>query len=398
MVLTSNSDSETRRITELLTQRYLEAEHFTKTAKQYPRPKKNKRSTTFKYEHMLRSSTDPSNNDKRATRFNFITSHEHFSSKKLEDLEPITLRDMYVNKIHTGRFLLCRTIQDPFYVTSMMTLIEDSNDEIENLSLYNFSQDYEINPRLILPKGSILLIKEPYLKNMLSSQEDYHIRVESPTDIIILSELDYDEKFSNYFLDKWKSNNEESKLSFDELNKTGNRNFVEQSYHQAISNYTKALNLAKKTNDVKNSELKKTLNNRAAAYLKLEKFNKAFLDTVRSSEIESATDNSDLVNDEKAYFRMGKAAYNMRQFETALNAFEKCLALNFQNKEANEWMKKTKMRLSESQTGKYDMKLIIEQSYVQKLPLLDLADYVSPDIEVVNLNGDPNNKGIRFFV
>jgi tetratricopeptide (TPR) repeat protein len=400
MVENSESSNEMKRMTDILVKRYEVAENFSKTAKQYPRPRKDKLNATTRYEFMMYESNNvkPSNKDQLKTRFNFITTHEHFCSKKLENLEPITLQEMQVNKIHTGRFLLCRTVQDPFYVTSMMSLVEDSNDEMENLSLYNFNNYYELDPKLILPKGSILIIKEPYLKSMLSSQEDYHIRVESPSDIIIISDLDYEEKYSKYLLDKWTSNASESEFTFDELNKKGNRLFVEQNYHQAIRYYTKALNLAaKKALDVKNSDLKKTLNNRAAAYLKLEKFNHAYLDTVRSSEIESAADDSDLVYNEKAYFRMGKAAYSMRQFETALNAFEKCLGMNFKNKEANDGMQKTKQRLSETLTGKYDVKSVIEQAFVQKQPLLDVADYISPDIEVVNLNNDTNYKGKLFF-
>jgi tetratricopeptide (TPR) repeat protein len=90
---------------------------------------------------------------------------------------------------------------------------------------------------------------------------------------------------------------------------------------------------------------------------------------------------------------MGKAAFNMRQFDLALEAFEKCLALNFKNKEANEEILRTKKRLVESSTGKYDMKSVIEHALVHKQPRLDLADYVSNNIEIRIINNDSNYKG-----
>jgi tetratricopeptide (TPR) repeat protein len=232
---------------------------------------------------------------------------------------------------------------------------------------------------------------------MLSSPANFYIRVESPSDLIILSDLDKDEKYAQY-LNKWTDiSDPDRSLSFDELNKKGNRYFAGQVYHSAIRYYTKALNRAKEDTTVKTSDVKKTLNNRAAAFLKLGKFNRAYQDTIKSSQIENSNDTSDSVNNEKAFFRMGKAAYNMRQFNLALEAFEKCLALNFKNKEANEEIIRTKKRLAESSTGKYDMKSIIEQALVQKQPRLDLADYVSDDIEVRNINNDPNYKGVFFI-
>ena len=49
----------------------------------------------------------------------------------------------------------------------------------------------------------------------------------------------------------------------------------------------------------------KTLSNRAAAYLELEMFNEALKDARTSALIEPS---------EKAFFRMGRALYEMRQF------------------------------------------------------------------------------------
>jgi tetratricopeptide (TPR) repeat protein len=389
---------------EMMFRQYEEADRQAKNAKPYPRPKKDAYKAISGHEQMIIQTKDYNKNKNnknesgyRNVRFNFISNKEHFSSKKLEDLTPIKLKEMQVNKIHAGRFLLCRTIHDAFYVTGTIVLVQDSDGEVEHLSLYNFSNSYLIDAKILLPRDSILIVKEPYMKNMLSSPKDFHIRVESPTDLIILSDLDKDEKYAQYFLPKWTKNLERS-LSFDAFNRKGNEFFVGKDYHSAIRYYTKALNLAKEDTTAKTSDVKKTLTNRAAAFLKLDKFYRAYLDTVKSSQIDDANDSGDAVNNEKTFYRMGKAAYSMRQFDVALEAFEKCLKHNPQSREAKEEIARTKARLYESSTGKYDMKSIVQQALVQKKPRLDLADYVSDDIEIRNINNDSNYKGMYYSI
>jgi tetratricopeptide (TPR) repeat protein len=394
MAKTSNSQIEEEAKIHKLIKKYDDAEKLAKSARQYPRTEKNKTTVIANHDFAAQESLKEVASDKVKVRYNYVTSKEHCCAKRLEDLEPIQLNEMFVNKIHYGRFLLCRTIKDPYYMAGMLTVVQDSNDELENLSLYNFSDNYLLEPKVLLPKHSILIIKEPYLKSMLNAPDNFHIRVESPTDLIILSEMDYDEKYAKYFLEKWsEAGSSEQNQTFEDLNRKGNAFFVEQSYHLAIRFYTKALNLMKRaTKFVQSSDVKKTLNNRAAAYLKLEKYNQAYQDTANSVSIVLQDQSG---SNEKAYFRMGKAAYAMRQFETALAAFKECLALNPANKQASGEIARTRARLREAQTGRYDMKSVIDQVFNQKLQRLDLADYFSPDIsfQVLN-NNDFNNKGM----
>ena len=60
--------------------------------------------------------------------------------------------------------------------------------------------------------------------------------------------------------------------------------------------------------------------NRAQVNLKLNKYYNAYNDAEKS--IQFSTRNKD-----KAYFRMGKAAYSMRQFEKSFENFKKCLEI-----------------------------------------------------------------------
>ena len=386
-----NLDQE--RILELVRVSVQNAENFAKTAKTYPRPSKEFNATLLKHKNAESKLKTKEKSASEEIKLNNVASTKHSSLKKLSDLDPILLRDMHLNKIHEGKYLLCRTIETPFYLTSLTTLIQDGTEDIENLCLYNFCRDYNIEPACILPKFSILLIKEPYLTSSMNNIEDFYIRVESPSDVIILTDSDINEDNRKFFLDKWFPDCE-SDLKFEKLSVQGNKLFSEKNYYEAVRFYTKALNLANRhENLISSTDVKKTLNNRSLANLKLEKYFCAYQDAQKSLRIQDG-ESKNTQNDEKAFFRLGKAAYSMRQFESAFDAFTKCYDLNNNNKDAQSELSKTKQRMNEAKTGQYNFKSAIDRAKNQNQLRLDVADFVSSDIEVISLNNDPNYKGV----
>lgn len=131
---------------------------------------------------------------------------------------------------------------------------------------------------------------------------------------------------------------------------------------------------------IKLKKTAKTYNNRAAAYLKLDMFNEAFLDAQESARIEPS---------EKAYFRMGRAMYEMRQFAQAADEFRKNLALNDDNERAREELGRSERRVRESETGDYDIKKLVGDVHAGKLRL-DVADYMSKSIRIEEVSGKRN--------
>lgn len=111
-------------------------------------------------------------------------------------------------------------------------------------------------------------------------------------------------------------------------------------------------------------------------------FNEAYKDAAESERIEPS---------EKAYYRMGRAAYSMRQYSLAAESFRKCVDINNKNKKAVEDLARCEERTRESRTGFYDMRRLI--SLVKEGVLrLDVADYVSDLIKIADI---PNkSKGI----
>jgi tetratricopeptide (TPR) repeat protein len=373
----------------------------------YPRPKKNLSKASEAYAKLsssIQEQLNASKVDGAIVRTQNINSLKRCSYKKLNDLKPILLKDMHVNKIHEGTFLLCRTVVEPVCNTSLVTLVQDETDEVEHLTLQCFIHNYDLEPSVVLPKYSVLLIKEPHLRQIQTAPATYagkvsqkdtqlEIRVESPSDVIILTDFYHNESYTKYLPYRWFLNGEEKIGTFDEYSRLGNKYFVDHDFYQAIRYYTKALNLTLQVSNVKSSEVKKTLGNRAAANLRLEKFYQAYQDGLKSAEIENYDIKVDSISNLKAYFRIGKAAYGMRQYALALESFEKCLTLDPKNKDALAEVEETKKRIKEAKTGKYDMKSVIEQARVKFQPRLNVADYVSDLIEVASLNNDPNYKG-----
>jgi len=239
-------------------------------------------------------------------RSNFMYTKHHSSQvKNIADLAPIFLNEMQVNQIHYGSYLECETIAEPYYITGMHFLVKDKQGSIENLTLYDFNfKSYQIDPKHLIPIGTKLCIKEPYLKQFTNTdQTKCGIQIESPTDLIIQQQDDHHQQESN----------------IEQLIKDGNLHFQKQNFNLAIVAYTQAILKSNKT-DIK------ALLNRSQAYIKLERHYLAYKDAKQASQLD--------VNNEKAFFRMGRAKYCMHQFDKAKLYFEKCLKLNSENKEA----------------------------------------------------------------
>lgn len=140
---------------------------------------------------------------------------------------------MTLPNIHTGRYLLCRTISEPYIHIATSVLIEDVNEDVEELALYNFQIDLEEASPSWLSVGTILLIKEPYLKYE-SDGKNVLIRVDSPSDVVFIEEDD-EEMLNEANALKWyKKNN----MTFEELKAQGNELYKKQRY-EGMSLYSR---------------------------------------------------------------------------------------------------------------------------------------------------------------
>ena len=337
----------------------LETEKYTRTLKPYKRPYKDRFLTVMRFQMMAESVKQPANRGQHEMKLSNSMAAKKSCLKKLDELQPILLRDMFVNQTHTGRYLVCRSIVEPVFMTGMMLLAEDEEGAIDNLSIYNYSTSYDIDPAALIPLNSVIIVKEPSLKLMLN-RSDFHIRIESPSDIQIVTH--------SHSVDKWRDSSV-AKLTFDELNRRGNANFVSKSYHEAIRWYLLALSKEKSA---------KAYSNLSAAYLALDKYHLALVSARSAVELEA--------NNEKALFRMARASYEMRHFQQAKEHFAKCLTVNGENKEARSGLARAEKRLQEERTGRYDIKHLLEEAATRNVLRMDVADYESSDIAIKHID------------
>lgn len=119
------------------------------------------------------------------------------------------------------------------------------------------------------------------------------------------------------------------------------------------------------------------------AYLQLERYYEAYDDAKSSLEMNG--------NKEKSLYRMGKAAYGMRDWEKALENYNKCYELFPNNNEVKIEIERAQARLKEFKTGNYDLTSLYIQAISTSTYKLDASDYTGP-IEIIDIEG--KGKGV----
>ncbi|KAF8524717.1 hypothetical protein BU17DRAFT_42595 [Hysterangium stoloniferum] len=318
----------------------------------------------------------------QSTTMTYVGTEKHYSVAPLESLQLITLRNMYVRKIHRGNYFLCRIIVPPKRVVAIEIPVEDPNGDVASLSLYNFPTMMNSGPHeldSVFPVGTILAIREPFLKQSLVYNSVQFMRVDSPTDVIFMDVNDH-----NLQDVTWRSGQQVPNMPIRPSTvcgwkEKGDNHFRLKYWLAAAMSYTKGLILDNSAILLKA--------NRAEAYLKLGYFSAAKRDAddvLASPETEAM--------EVKALSRAGRAAYYVKKFDEALVYFQKMLAIKEDNPVAKGWIRRTQTRLEEQTLGRYDWPRIFRDS--QKLASLsDIASFVGP-VKVTTLPSRGGGRGI----
>ena len=142
------------------------------------------------------------------------------------DLTKVMIKDLLLETHHRGTYLLLRSITSPDRMTAVMAIVEDENKDVLMLQLYYQEEKNERAAEEILKEGTVLIVKEPYLK--LMSDGDYGIRIDHLSDIIYLPM--YDERVPNC----WQPRFVEHNISASAWKTMGNDYFNKSKYYGAI--------------------------------------------------------------------------------------------------------------------------------------------------------------------
>ncbi|KAL4746119.1 hypothetical protein BDW72DRAFT_210749 [Aspergillus terricola var. indicus] len=273
----------------------------------------------------------------------------------MADLKKVAISDLRLETHHRGLYVLLRAVTPTSIMTGILLIVEDEAGDVLLLQLYNQEEQLAKDGRLV--EGTVILVKEPYLKVMVDG--NHGIRVDHLSDVKFLS--DHDEQIPL----AWRQKVRIIDMSANDWKLKGNKWFDKGSYHLAIDCYSRALESSPSAEEATTIRL-----NRALSYLRAHEFEAALHDLDMQP-----TDPNSL---EKALFRKAQALYHLGRFRESCET-HKILAKQFpENTIAKNEFDRAILRLAEQQKGKYQFKRMQREAAKRVPPQLDHATYVGP--------------------
>ncbi|RUS32747.1 hypothetical protein BC938DRAFT_474439 [Jimgerdemannia flammicorona] len=309
----------------------------------------------------------------------------------LSSLKRIALSQLSLDEVHRGHVLVCRTIDKPFKIVSVMVEVEDPivighgwstppAVETGRLALYNFANSS--GPRsdmsYLIPVGTVLLIKEPYYK--LASDGIPTVRCDNPTNVVmvpndgedypILAGLRWADRLGVSPLQAVRCQSGLKIESAGDLQRRGNENLARKDYDAALDCYTQGLEL-----EPKNVSL---LLGRARAHLALQRFQQALKDSKAAVKIDGGNAETELLRAE-ALFGMGRIVESSAILEELSRS-------DARNVKVRDLLRKMQKQIGENEFGQYDMLSIFQEARSTPTPYLNHANYVGP-VKVIEIPG-----------
>lgn len=260
----------------------------------------------------------------------------------LEDLQPMRLADLRMEIHHRGRKLQIKRISPvvDLAARSWAMVQDEHGDETERLEvcLHKLRHGEDV-----LESTKTFVIKDPYFT--LTDQGEPTLRIDHLSDLVVIHSESKPE---------FKDAAAAEKAAAICKNK-GNVALKQQDLPLAHAEYTEGLGIA--TQDIiseSNPDLARDISrNRAFVNLLLEQYDEAITDAHASLTGREDQRSRDL--DTKAYYRAGCAAYNLGAHSQAQRFFEGLQRLAPGDKDAKLYLRKIQQRISESETGTYDL-------------------------------------------
>ncbi len=263
------------------------------------------------------------------------------SSTPVSELKPISISELRLETRHVGRALIVRTFSRPKLMSSVMSLIEDSKLDVDQIAVYN--EDPKANFEHILPKDTVFAVKEPYYKK--AANGGYLVRVDHPSDLVKLAP-------THPMVPK------ELAPSLRELNigalglkEIGNAAFKKKDYLPALEAYSRALDVCGEDAESIKYDLYR---NRAIVNTHLQRYEQASSDAMSALIPKANGGQKEDKDNVKALYRAGHALYCCEQFSEAESAFQQLLSISSTDPNGMAQLAKTKARLEEAIAGKYN--------------------------------------------
>ena len=147
----------------------------------------------------------------------------------LSDLKKTMINDLLLETHHRGTYMLVRSVTPQDRMTAVMAIVEDEKGDVLLVQLYHQEGGADGGAEDILVEGTVLILKEPYLK--LTSDGNYGLRVDHLSDVVFLSAND--ERIPS----SWQRGSAEQSGTALAWKTKGNDHFNKSTYRSAIEWY-----------------------------------------------------------------------------------------------------------------------------------------------------------------
>ena len=253
----------------------------------------------------------------------------------VSQLNPITLQGLRHETHYVGRVLFARTIANAVRMTSVRTVIEDCNGEVDLLDICY--ADRNADPAYIFPKNTVFAIREPFYK--INPTAICGIRIDHPSDLIqgpaTRSLIPIELTFGALSLDQ-------DALAFMQI---GNGAWRERRYFAAVQAYTDGLKVCAAEDDSLRYELYR---NKAIVNIKLLRHETACSDALAAIVPEPNQEDAALQLNAKAHYQASRGPYCLQDYSAEKAQFEIALSFSPDDKAVEELIAKTELRIQVS--------------------------------------------------
>jgi len=259
-----------------------------------------------------------------------------------QELKSMCISELKMGTHHRGRVMSLRRAAPVARLRlNSWTVVGDEEGGVERLEVGMHGQDFLDR----LPEGEVFKVLEPWFTMSEVEQDEAAIRVEQPSDLLIVTE------------DGW-----ESEKTARECKEEGNTALRKKDLFLAHVKYTQGLRIISRGKEGVNGEKEDSMmekdlfRNRAHINLLLSRFDAAKSDALSSLTGSKTQKHKEL--DGKAVLRAGLASYSLGNFREAKKYFEEHARLMGRDgdKEARARILKAQCRIQEEESGIYDFK------------------------------------------
>ncbi|KAL5397756.1 hypothetical protein PMIN02_002044 [Paraphaeosphaeria minitans] len=151
----------------------------------------------------------------------------------------VHLGDLQIDSRDRSAVLLLRTVTAPYVWSSTVTVAEDETGDVTRLTVCNL-EDNVVDP--IVTEGAIVAVRQPCWTRLVDG--GYHIRVDHPSDLVLLQPYD------DLVPEAWKDDDgKASNGDAAQCKRDGDKMFLKKRFRQALELYTKGLQYVSTTPD-----------------------------------------------------------------------------------------------------------------------------------------------------